>query len=74
MIPDNLIEILKKHAVILGIFCFAGYMPEDRRGIDRFCKSPVHPVMHHRLSIPVCGIDKSRRTVNIPGICYGTAV
>ena len=45
-------------------------MIKNCRGIDRFCKSPVHTVTYHRFAIPICRVYNSRCTICIPAIFY----
>ena len=43
-------------------------MIQNRGSIDGFRQCPVHPVMNHRFSLPVCGVDNAGSSVHIPCI------
>ena len=70
MIQYLLIQISHKRLIVCSIFFFSGYMIKNRGSIQRFCQSPVHPVMYHRMSFPVCSIYDPRCTIGCPSICH----
>ena len=74
MIQNLLIQIFHKLCIICCVFFIARYMGQYSGGIDRFCKSPVHSIVNHRLAIPVCSVADSRSTVCVPCVGNSTIV
>lgn len=70
MIQHLAVQILHEPRVIGSIFFLLCYPVKDCRGVDRFRKAPVHPVMDHRLSLPVCCIYQSRPAVSVPRVLH----
>ena len=70
MVDDRLIQILHKFRVIFCILLLPGDMVQNRRSIDRLCQRPVHPVVNHRLSVPVRSVHDSRSAVCLPRILH----
>ena len=66
MIQNFLIQIFHKLCIICCVFLIICYMEQNGRGVDCFCKSPVHSVMDYRFAVPVCCVTDSRCTVCIP--------
>ena len=66
VIQNFLIQIFHKLCIICCVFLIICYMEQNGRGVDCFCKSPVHSVMDYRFAVPVCCVTNSRCTVCIP--------
>ena len=74
MIHDHFIQILHEFCIVFRIFFPAGHMIKNRRSIDCLCKCPVHTVMYHRFSLPVCCVYNPRCTICIPAVFYGCCI
>lgn len=71
MVDYLIVQICHEICIIICIFLFLRYMVKNGRSVDCLCKSPMHSVMYHRLTFPVCSIGDSRISVCIP--CPGVA-
>ena len=74
VIHDHFIQILHEFCIVFRIFFPAGHMIKNRRSIDCLCKCPVHTVMYHRFSLPVCCVYNPRCTICIPAVFYGCCI
>ncbi len=72
MIHDHLIQILHEPAVIITVKEPARHPVQRRRRVDGFRQRPVHPVMNHRLAVPIRRIGNAAGSVRIPGIQHRT--
>ena len=74
MVQNFLVQILHKFCIIITIFCLLCKMIKNCRRVDCLCQGPVHAVMNHRFSFPVCGVYDTAGTIHIPGVCHCTVI
>ena len=70
MIQDFFVQIFHKFCVIFRVFFFLCHIVQHGGGVDRLCQGPVHPVVYHGFSFPVCGVDNARSAVSVPCVFH----